>query len=155
MVAGAHTGPPAAVLQPVAMGRPGGGYPWAWSINRWLVGVPAILARVDDLTAFAVGLADFLIALQAIEAADGPPAGPHSAHRGGPLAYFDDEEIPQAIELIADQVDVDTVGDVWRAALASLGAIAGVGARRPGRLESARRGRGVEFGHRLRLLSSR
>ncbi len=110
---------PLPIPLPAAMGRPGCGYPWAWSINRWLVGEPASLARVDDLSVFAADLADFLTALQAIDGADGPPAGLHSAHRGGPLSFYDDEEIPDAIELVADRFDVDTVSDVWRAALSS------------------------------------
>lgn len=110
---------PLPIPQPVAMGRPGGGYPWPWSINRWLVGEPASLGEVADLTTLASDLAGFLTALHAIDAVDGPPAGPHSAHRGGLLGYFDDEEIPEAIRLVADRVDGDAVSDVWRAALSS------------------------------------
>jgi aminoglycoside phosphotransferase (APT) family kinase protein len=110
---------PLPIPQPVAIGRPGGGYPWPWSINRWLPGEPASVGRIADLTRFATDLADFLTALYAIDAADGPPAGPHSAHRGGPLAYFDDEEVPEATHLLADRVDVDAVTDVWRTALSS------------------------------------
>jgi aminoglycoside phosphotransferase (APT) family kinase protein len=110
---------PLPIPQAVALGRPGCGYPWPWSINRWLEGEPASLARIDDLNAFAADLGDFLTALGAIDPVDGPPPGPHSAHRGGPVAYFDDEEIPAAIELVADRVDVDTVRDAWRAALSS------------------------------------
>jgi len=110
---------PLPIPQPVARGRPGSRYPWPWSINRWLVGEPASLGQIADLPTFAADLADFLTALYAIDAVDGPPAGAHSAHRGGPLAHFDDEEVPEAIQLLADRVDVDAVSDVWRTALSS------------------------------------
>lgn len=110
---------PLPIPHPVALGRPGCGYPWPWSINRWLAGEPASVGRIGDLATFAADLGDFLTALYAIHASDGPPAGPHSAHRGGPLAYFDDEEIPEAIQLLAGRVDVAAVRDVWRAALSS------------------------------------
>lgn len=112
---------PLPIPQPIALGRPGYGYPWSWSINRWLAGEPASVGRIGDLTAFAADLGDFLTALNAIDARGGPPAGPHSAHRGGLLAFFDDEEIPEAIDLMAGRVDVDVdaVRDAWRAALST------------------------------------
>lgn len=110
---------PLPIPQPVAMARPGSGYPWLWSINRWLDGQPASVGRIADLSTFAAQLAGFLTALYAIDGVDGPPAGSHSAHRGGPLASFDDEEIPEAIELLAGRIDGDAVGEVWRTALSS------------------------------------
>ncbi len=110
---------PLPIPQPVAMGRPGSGYPWPWSINRWLDGSPASVSRIDDLSKFAFDLANFLTELHGIDATDGPAAGTHSAHRGGPLAYFDDEEIPESFRLLADQVDVGLATDLWQTALAS------------------------------------
>ena len=93
---------PLPIPVPVAVGRPGRDYPWQWSIYRWLDGSPSSVGRIADPNAFAVDLAGFLTALYAIDAVDGPPAGPHSAHRGGPLGHFDDEEIPAALDLLAD-----------------------------------------------------
>lgn len=110
---------PLPIPQPVALGRPAGGYPWPWSIYRWLAGKPASLGQIADLTSCPADLAHFLAALYAIDATDGPPAGAHSAHRGGPLSYFDDEEIPESIQLLADEVDPDAVREVWDRALSS------------------------------------
>jgi aminoglycoside phosphotransferase (APT) family kinase protein len=110
---------PLPIPEPVAMGRPGGRYPWTWSIYRWIGGDPASVGRVADLIAFASDLADFLTALHAVDAEGGPPAGAHSGHRGGPLAHFDDEEIPEAIELLADDIDAHAMADVWETALSS------------------------------------
>ncbi len=110
---------PLPIPAPVAMGRPGGGYPWPWSIYRWIGGEPASMARIADLTGFAADLAGFLTALYAIDAADGPPPGQHSGHRGGPLAHWDDAEIPESIEFLAGDIDTDAVTEVWHTALSS------------------------------------
>ena len=104
---------------PIAVGRPGSGYPWPWSIYRWIDGEPASVGTIADLSEFAADLARFLTALQAIDGADGPPPGEHSAHRGGPLGHFDDEEIPEAIQLLADVIDADAMTEVWQTALSS------------------------------------
>ena len=110
---------PLPIPAPVAMGQPSGEYPWPWSIYRWIEGEPASVGRIADLPRFAADVAGFLRALHAIDAADGPPPGGHSAHRGGPLAYYDDEEIPESIQLLAQDLDPDAMTDVWQTALAS------------------------------------
>jgi aminoglycoside phosphotransferase (APT) family kinase protein len=110
---------PLSIPVPVAMGTSGNGYPWPWSIYHWIEGEPASVGRVADLVEFAVDLAGFLTALHAIDAAGGPPPGAHSAHRGGLLSYFDDEEIPECIQLLADVLDARAMTDVWQVAMAS------------------------------------
>lgn len=110
---------PVAIPQPVAMGQPGSGYPWTWSIYRWLLGTPASAAPIADMGRFATQLAGFLNALYTADTSDGPAAGPASAHRGGTLAHFDDEEIPEAIDLLAVRYDSHAVERVWQAALSS------------------------------------
>ena len=57
-----------------------------WSVYRWLEGEPATAATIADPVALAVELAGFLRALGAVDAAGGPPPGPHNFHRGGPVA---------------------------------------------------------------------
>jgi aminoglycoside phosphotransferase (APT) family kinase protein len=110
---------PLPIPAPVGKGRPGSGYPWPWSIYRWIDGEPASVGRITDLTGFAGDLAAFLSALYAIDPVDGPPPGEHSAHRGGPLAHFDDEEIPESIQLLAAGIDPGAMTEVWQTALAS------------------------------------
>ena len=56
--AAAHPGP-------AGDGAPAEGYPWPWSVYRWLDGETATIERIADLEAFAIDLADFLVALQA------------------------------------------------------------------------------------------
>lgn len=108
-----------AIPQPVAMGQPGAGYPWFWSIYRWLPGTPASVAPIADMGQFATQLAGFLNALYTADTSEGPAAGPASAHRGGPLSHFDDEEIPEAIDLLADRYDSHAVAQLWQSALSS------------------------------------
>ena len=39
---------PLPIPEPLAQGAPGCGYPWPWSVNRWLDGKPAVAANVTD-----------------------------------------------------------------------------------------------------------
>jgi aminoglycoside phosphotransferase (APT) family kinase protein len=109
---------PLPIPEPVAMGRPGDGFPRPWSVYRWIAGETASTGQVADLTAFASALAGFLAALQAIDASDGPPAGAHNFFRGGPLATWD-EHTRQLIRLTADDVDARAAASVWDTALVS------------------------------------
>lgn len=109
---------PAPISAPVAMGRPADGFPWSWSVLRWLPGETAAAAPPKDLRAFASDLAAFLAALQAVDAADGPPAGRHSFHRGGDLAVYD-AEAGTALGRLAEQIDVRRAEATWEAALAA------------------------------------
>ncbi len=70
---------------PLAVGKPAEGYPWHWSIYRWLEGQPATAGRIADPTAFAGSIASFLTALHRIDAAGGPAAGNHNFIAAGIL----------------------------------------------------------------------
>ena len=109
---------PLAIPQPLAKGVPGCGYPRPWSIYRWLEGQHATIKRIADLTEFATALAEFLTALYSIDAAGGPPAGPHSSYRGGPLSTYD-TETRAAIGELEDEIDTDAASQVWEAALSA------------------------------------
>ena len=63
---------PLPIPVPLAQGAPGAGYPFPWSVYRWLPGETAATARIDDPSAFATTLAQFLAALQRIDPAAGP-----------------------------------------------------------------------------------
>jgi aminoglycoside phosphotransferase (APT) family kinase protein len=74
---------PLPIPVPLAQGKPAEGYPWDWSVYRWLDGETASLERIDDLSQFAVSLGEFLTALQRIDASTGPAVGAHNFYRGG------------------------------------------------------------------------
>ena len=109
---------PLAVPEPLGMGAPGCGYPWAWSVYRWLEGTPASVEQAPDLAALARDLAGFLRALYAIEPRDGPLAGEHNFFRGGPLSVYD-AEAREAIALLTARIDAPAATEVWDAALES------------------------------------
>lgn len=109
---------PLPIPQPLAMGAPAFDYPWRWSIYRWLDGAPATLGAIGNLNAFAAELAEFLVALQQLDASNGPPAGEQNFHRGGALAVYD-AETRRALHDLDGVIDTTTATAVWEAALAS------------------------------------
>ncbi len=109
---------PLPIPVPLAMGVPADGYPWHWSVYRWIEGETASIERIAALRQFATALAQFLVALQRIDATGGPPSGPHNFYRGGPLITYDGET-RQAIAALDGEIDTDAVTAVWDAALAA------------------------------------
>ena len=107
---------PLPIPVPLAMGVPADGYPWHWSVYRWIEGETASSGRIADLRQFATELAGFLVALQRIDATGGPPPGRHNFFRGGPLTVYD-AETRQAIAALEGKIDADAVSAVWEAAL--------------------------------------
>lgn len=107
---------PLPIPVPLARGVPAHGYPWPWSVYRWLEGEAAAVGRVPDLLEFAVALARFLAALQQVDPSGGPPPGPHNFYRGGPLTVYD-AETRQATATLSDELDPGVMTAVWEAAL--------------------------------------
>ncbi|HET8564756.1 MAG TPA: aminoglycoside phosphotransferase family protein, partial [Candidatus Binatia bacterium] len=104
---------PLAIPIPLAKGNPGEGYPWQWSVYRWLEGENATIERIVDLCQAATDLAHFIVALQQIEPTGGPPA-----RRGVPLARRD-QPTREAIAAQHGTLDADIVTAAWDAALAA------------------------------------
>jgi aminoglycoside phosphotransferase (APT) family kinase protein len=109
---------PLAIPIPLALGQPGAGYPWKWSVYRWLEGEPASSGFIANLTELASSLGRFLGALQRIDATGGPMPGPHNFHRGGAPAIYDGQT-RQAIASLKGKIDGDAVTAAWEAALTS------------------------------------
>jgi aminoglycoside phosphotransferase (APT) family kinase protein len=108
---------PLAIPEQLAMGEPDAGYPWSWSIYRWLPGESATLEGLNDPCQAAGQLVRFVTALWQIDTTDGPPAAEHNL-RGAPLALRD-ERTRAAIAALAGVVDVRRATAVWEAALAA------------------------------------
>jgi aminoglycoside phosphotransferase (APT) family kinase protein len=109
---------PLPIPEPLAKGVPGCGYPWPWSVYRWLAGQPAEGELVTDRERFATELAGFLAALYRIDPAGGPRPGEHNFFRGGPLAVYD-SETRNAIAALDGEVDTGLAAEVWAAALSA------------------------------------
>jgi len=107
---------PLQIPTPLAIGEPANGYPWKWSICRWIEGETAAPERISDVNAFAISLADFLIALQRVDATDGPRPGVHNFYRGGSLTTYD-TETRRAIAVLRDKLDIEAAINVWEMAL--------------------------------------
>ena len=101
---------------PLALGQPDEGYPWSWSVCRWLDGESAQSQRPADLGQAARDLADFIAALQSIEVVGWPPPGPPDSPRGGPLSTRD-APTRAAIAELSGRLDTSAVTVAWEAAL--------------------------------------
>ncbi|PRX96841.1 aminoglycoside phosphotransferase family protein [Allonocardiopsis opalescens] len=109
---------PLPVPEVVATGRPGGGYPFPWSVRRWMSGETLADAHGVDRTALARDLGAFLTALRAVPATRGPAAGRHCYWRGcHPSVYGD--QVQDALVTLEDEVDAAACEDVWARALTS------------------------------------
>ena len=109
---------PLPIPAPVGVGAPGHGYPFTWSICAWIDGETVAAAEGLDHERLAQDLADFLLALHAIDASEGPAAGPHNFHRGGDLAVYDGQT-RSAVETLGGQIDGAAALALWDAALAT------------------------------------
>ncbi len=107
---------PLPIPEPLEIGKPGEGYPWKWSIYRWLKGEMAASAEITDFNGFATDLAQFLIALQKINTIGGPIPKPHNfAHISGLATY--DIQTKQAIYALKDKIDANVATKIWEEAL--------------------------------------
>jgi len=107
---------PLAIPVPLAQGTPAEGYPWHWSVYRWLEGENATIECIADLRQAATELAQFVAALQRIDPTGGPPPGAHNSSRGVPLATRD-AQTRAAIASLHSMIDTDAATAAWEAAL--------------------------------------
>jgi aminoglycoside phosphotransferase (APT) family kinase protein len=106
---------PTAVPEVVGAGEPAEGYPWPWSVYRWLPGEHPRAGALSDPVALARDLAGFVSAMRDITL----PGAPR-AHRGGPLGLLDaaTRAAVDRLRLLPEEgVDCDAVTAVWEEAL--------------------------------------
>lgn len=106
------------ISSPIAKGSPSEEYPWPWSINKWIEGETVTKENIRDLNEFAADLGAFLVALQSVDASNGPIAGAHNFYRGGLISVYD-EEARGAIENNKDIFDETVLKYLWDLALQS------------------------------------
>jgi aminoglycoside phosphotransferase (APT) family kinase protein len=93
----------------LAMGRPAEGYPFEWSVYEWLPGENAN-GTIDDLERAAVDLAEFVMALRAVDTSDAHPRSRGS--RGAPLEEVD-AVVRRSIDELGARIDRDAVLRSW------------------------------------------
>ncbi|WP_328296045.1 phosphotransferase [Kineococcus sp. NBC_00420] len=76
---------PLPVPTPVGRGEPGAGYPFAWSVYRWIEGEPVSTDGGFAAAGLGRDLGGFLADLQRVDAGGEPAPGTHNWFRVGPL----------------------------------------------------------------------
>jgi aminoglycoside phosphotransferase (APT) family kinase protein len=104
---------PVAIPVPLALGEPGAGYPWPWSVYRWLEGADPSIHREIDRDALVPDLVRFIEAMHRIDLPNGP-----RVRRAGPLAVAE-REMHKALGILGRQVDRDAILAAWQRARAA------------------------------------
>jgi len=97
------------VPEPVALGRPGAGYPMPWSVQTWLPGTVALDADPSGSDAFAEDLAAFIASLRGAETRGRVFDGDN---RGGVLTHHDDW-MTQCFQESEGLLDVPRLRELW------------------------------------------
>ncbi|MEU7725598.1 aminoglycoside phosphotransferase family protein [Streptomyces sp. NPDC040724] len=106
---------PTAVPEVLGAGEPAEGYPWRWSVYRWLAGENPEAGALGEPAALARDLAGFVTAMRSITL----PGAPR-AYRGGPVASLDGatrSAIEELRGIPQEGVDCDAAAAVWEDAL--------------------------------------
>lgn len=107
---------PLDVPVPRRRGRPGCGYPWAWTVTSWQQGNTWARRPPDDLGAAARRLGAFLGALHTPAPSDAPP----NPYRGIPLAQRS-ATVQERLTQLGDQVDAVALSAIWDSAVRAPG----------------------------------
>ena len=105
---------PVTIPTVIAHGEPAGGYPWPWSVHRWIEGENPLEGHFAE--PLARDLAEFIRAMCGIDLANGP-----RAYRGGPLESVDSATRKAIEELrhLDEPFDADAALEAWEESLAS------------------------------------
>lgn len=95
------------VPAPLAVGQPGEGFPFQWSIVPWLDGQPPEPNDLADPVGFAIDLATFVRALQSVEVT----GGPHDVR--GESVKLSDARVRMGIANLRDELDPTSVTAAW------------------------------------------
>lgn len=102
---------PTPIPTPLGKGTPAEGYPWSWSIYRWIEGSNPTVDYIPNPTLLVNELVSFIKAMHKIDLQGGP-----ASSRGVPLKEKD-IETRKALQELEGMIDVDKVTSLWEAAL--------------------------------------
>ena len=100
----------------VGLGKPEHGYPFPWSVYRWIDGKELKSETCTDPTRLATSIALFIKELHTINTSNGPSPGSHNYFRGAHLQAYDADTKAYA-KLLARDICTDNVMSVWNRAL--------------------------------------
>jgi len=109
---------PIQIPVPVGKGRPGHGYPFHWSVWRWIDGETLNAARPGDRIALSEDIARFLNALLRCPTNGAPLAGPDNFYRGGDLGVYD-QQTRECLARLTGIIDAERLAAIWREALST------------------------------------
>jgi aminoglycoside phosphotransferase (APT) family kinase protein len=111
---------PLAIPVPLAVGEPAFGYPWSWSVSRWLDGEVATAEGLSDSPEAAAQLGEFLTALHRFAPGEVPALATRDDLRKRPLAERD-QATRAAIAAVDGVFDVAALTRLWDEALSTPG----------------------------------
>lgn len=100
----------------MALGGPGAGYPFPWSVLRWIEGEEPGPAKVRDWAAFGRDLAGVVRALHGADTGETVRGGRLAWYRGLPLVSVDDDveaALAECRRLDGLDLDLDEVERLW------------------------------------------
>ncbi|NUU20631.1 MAG: aminoglycoside phosphotransferase family protein [Streptomycetaceae bacterium] len=106
---------PTPIPEVLGAGRPAEGYPWPWSVYRWLAGENPEAGELREPVLLAEDLAEFVAAMRSVTLPGAP-----QAHRGGQITLLDAETraaIRQLRGIPQEAIDCDAATAVWEDAL--------------------------------------
>lgn len=106
------------VPEPVGAGVPGEGYPFPWSVRRWIDGTVVSRAAGLDHETLARQVGVVLRQLRAVPTEGGPAGGAHSFHRGEHPSVYG-AAVDAALDALGSAVDRPACERVWSEATAS------------------------------------
>jgi aminoglycoside phosphotransferase (APT) family kinase protein len=111
---------PLAVPEPVGLGRPAEGYPFPWSVYRWIDGIELDPDHLEDAARLGRDLAGFVRALHGVDLMGARREEPLLSYRGGRLADLSDWFFGSldACRGLADlELDLANLESMWREAV--------------------------------------
>ena len=104
---------PVEIPTPLALGEPGHGYPWPWSVYAWLDGEDPSINLDIDRDALLPDIVRFIDAIRRIDLPGSPEA------RSGLPLRPSDESMRKAIDALGGGIDREAALAVWEGALAA------------------------------------
>lgn len=99
-----------------ALGKPGHGYPWSWSVYRWIEGEELNQNAITDTIGLAKSIAQFIDELHKVDPSDGPSPGLHNYFRGATLSEYDSDTQTYA-GILDKEICVDETLSIWSRAM--------------------------------------
>lgn len=100
----------------LAFGEPGHGYPWPWSVYRWIDGEDVESAFKTESIGLAKSIAQFIRELHDVDTSNAPSPGLHNYFRGATLSEYD-MDTKKYVDQLDKEICADKTMSLWNRAL--------------------------------------